>query len=365
MVVSKVQDDESNSKGNKGNLVHDMKQMGLRHLERPPLKYVMWLYDLFNKIEQRDPPPNNPIKTKHLRLITIRVSHYNEKVRWAFDLLEEDETSPYYYTEDTHPPGFQAFESIRASHGKGSVTPMVIGPGESYHQDQVWMKSDSIVREFCPHLYPNDEVKIMEDDFNNRLGSAVRTFAYNQLLTDQYFPGLVKMATGPECAAIENVLFPYTKNMIRSALRKSLQIDENSVALSKSTIEEIFATATRTLEKQEYLVGNQFTAADLTFAALSSPLSRPPELKIFQCPDNDLPHDILSLSEKLRNTKAGQHTLKMYRQHRQPNSHSSGSSSVRMVQIKTAGRNRVPWIAATVVVGLGAMGAAAIRGVYR
>lgn len=350
---------EVQDKGAKGGvLVNDMRQLGLRHLDRPPLKYVMGLYDMFNKIEQRDPPADNSVKTKHLRLITIRVSHYNEKARWALDFVDEDESSPYYYTEDAHPPGFSAFETIRASKDKGSVTPMIIASED----EQVWMKSDEIVREFCPQLYPKKEeevVKAMEDDLNNRLGAAVRTFAYSKLLNDQYFPELVKMATGPECAAIENFIFPYMKNMVGSALRKSLQITDESVALSKATIEEIFASASETLEKRDYLVGNKFTAADLTFAALSSPMIRPPELKAFQGPDENLPQDAMAFFGELRKTRAGQHTLKMYREHRYSNSIASSS---RLVKIKASGRNRIPWMAAAMVAGIGAAGVAASTG---
>lgn len=336
----------------KGVLVHDMVGLRQRHLERPPLKYFMGLYDMFNKTVHRDPPADNPVKTKHLRLITIRVSHYNEKARWALDFVDEDPLSCYYYTEDTHPPGFHAFESIRASNDKGSATPMVIDSQE----DKIWMKSDEIVREFCPQLYPTDDVKAMEDDLNARLGPAVRTFAYSKLLNDQYFPALVKMATGPECASIENFLFPYMKKSIGIALRKSLQINDESVALSKSTIEDIFATASKTLEQQKYLVDpNQFTAADLTFAALASPLMRPPELKAFQCPDERLPPDVIGLIRELRNTKAGQHALQMYRDHRYPN-----GPAGRVVKIKGGGRNRIPWIAAAVVVGASAVGVATL-----
>jgi glutathione S-transferase len=343
---------ESNG-AQKGVLVHDMKGLRLRNLERPPLKYFVRLYDMFNKIDQRDPPAGNPIKTKHLRFITIRVSHYNEKARWALDFVDEDPSSPYYYTEDVHPPGFHAIESIRATKDTGSATPIVIDSKDG----QIWIKSDTIVRTFCPQLYPNDDVKDMEDDLNNRLGPAVRTFAYSKLLNDQYFPELLKMTTGPECAAIENLLFPLMKNSIGSGLRKALQINDASVALSLATIQEIFASATKTLEKQSYLVDpNQFTAADLTFAALASPLMRPPELRAFQGRDENLPPDVMEFIRELRTTRAGQHALKMYREHRYP----VGGPGGRVVRIKGAGRNRIPWMAAALVVGVSAAGVAAV-----
>jgi glutathione S-transferase len=282
----------------------------------------------------------------------MRVSHYNEKARWALDFVDEDPASPYYYTEDAHVPGLHAIECLRASKDASSASPMVVDSKEG----QIYVKSDVIVRSFCPQLYPTDDVTAMEDDLNNRLGPAVRTYAYSKLLTDQYFPQLIKMATGPECASIENFVFPYMKNTVGSGLRKSLQINDASVALSMTTIQEIFDTATKTLEKQSYLVDpKQFTAADLTFAALASPLLRPPELQAFQGPDENLPPDVMTFLRELRTTKAGQHALKMYREHRYPN-----SPAGRLVKIKAAGRNRIPWTAAALIVGVSTAGVAAI-----
>jgi glutathione S-transferase len=374
---------DGNANANGAVLVHDMKPMGLGHLERPPLSILMALYDMFNKIDRRDPPPSTSSNKKthqhhhHLRLITIRVSHYNEKARWALDYLEEeehgyyDDNSPsYYYTEDCHPPGFQALESIRASQGRASVTPMVI---DSAKHHQVWIKSDEILRHYCPHLYPKPHratIEELEDDFGRRLGPAVRTFAYGDLLQKKYWPEMVQMNTGPECAAIENLLFPYMQSMIGPALRKSLQITPASVALSKTTIEQVFADVEQQLQHNSnvgngngdddcYLVGDTFTAADLTFAALAGPLLRPPELQIFQAPLDDLPDSTIAFMQQLQASKAGQHALKVFRFHRYPSS--QVSTLGRVVQIKCAGRNRVvPWMAmAGVMTGVAAATAAA------
>lgn len=339
-----------------GVLVHDMKPMGLRHLERPPLSVILKLYDLFNTIEQRSPP--SPHKTKHLRLITIRVSHYNEKARWALDLMEEDQDSPYYYTEDTHPAGFQALESVRASKGQYSVTPMVVEDDGA----TVYAKSDVVLRHYCPFLYPTahkQEIEQLEDDWGDRLGPAIRTYAYGALLQKAQWPNLVQMNTGPECATIENLLFPYMRSAIKPTLEKSLQINDHSVALAEQTIRDVFQEASERLannnsnkQQNPFLVGNSLTAADLTFAALSSPMIRPPELKAFQAPLEALPVQTQALIHEMQATPAGQHVLHMYRTQRYSN------DTNRVVQIKCAGRNRIPWIA---VAGVAAVTAVAIK----
>ena len=64
-----------------------------------------------------------------------------------------------------------------------------------------------------------------------------------------------------------------------------------------------------------------FTAADLTFAALASPIIDPPELantlyKHHIDFDKDMPKELVDLKYELRQTLAGQHVLQMYKKHR-------------------------------------------------
>jgi hypothetical protein len=132
-------------------------------------------------------------------------------------------------------------------------------------------------------------------------------------------------------------LFPYTKTRVVEILRKHLSITQETSRLSKEALRKVFADASKRLESREYLAGNEFTAADLTFCALSSPLLRPPELAKFQCPEAELPTDAVELMKELRATKAGQHVLKVYNLKR-------GSA---LVELRTANRNRMPWISIT------------------
>ena len=79
-------------------LIQDTKPVRSKNLRTGPLAVVKVVYKLFSTIDKRPPPSAK--KSIHLRLITIRVSHFCEKGRWALDLLDEDESSPYWYTED-------------------------------------------------------------------------------------------------------------------------------------------------------------------------------------------------------------------------------------------------------------------------
>lgn len=65
-----------------------------------------------------------------------------------------------------------------------------------------------------------------------------------------------------------------------------------------------------------YLVGDRFSAADLTFASLAAPVLFPPEYGASLCDLTDLDPGFQQIVAELRATVAGQHALKMYKLHR-------------------------------------------------
>lgn len=161
----------------------DLKTTTASSITYGPLGLARILVGLFSDSAAiREPPSSN--KTKHIRLITIAQSHYCEKARWGLDLLEEKESSPIYYTEDGHPPAFLSFATLPASNNTASASPMIVLGGSK--NNQIYMvKSDVILRELCPFLYPEavaDKVIELENDLGVRLGSPVRCYAYHLFL---------------------------------------------------------------------------------------------------------------------------------------------------------------------------------------
>jgi hypothetical protein len=119
----------------------DMRPLPAKMVYRGPLGVARIICSLFTKPGgQREPP--SPQKTEHVRFITITMSHYCEKVRWALDLLEEEAmddtaTSPIYYTEEGYPPGFQAFATLPATNYTASVTPLVVFEDGKFIKNQM------------------------------------------------------------------------------------------------------------------------------------------------------------------------------------------------------------------------------------
>jgi glutathione S-transferase len=64
-------------------------------------------------------------------------------------------------------------------------------------------------------------------------------------------------------------------------------------------------------------VGDNLSSADITFAALASPVIRPEHHPVYDSRLAKLPTEMVGLVEELRATPAGELVMRMYREHRQ------------------------------------------------
>jgi glutathione S-transferase len=315
-----------------------------------PLAVAKACIGVWSTVRQCDPPASST-KTDHVRLITIVSSHFCEKVRWVMDLVERDESNPYYYTEDAHPPGLHAYEPLKASNNVASITPMVVFQDKDAEGDggkaTVMWESTAIMKKFMPSLYPVEvasEIEATEADFARRLGSPLRCVAYHHLLKKEHYATVQKLSADPEkVAQIESTFFEkFLPRGLASGMRKSLKINDEFAEASTKELRAVFADVSSKLEASggPYLMDQKgkksygFTAADLTFAALAYPFLRPPEMKHWLLAEEDVPVEIDSLSQELAATRAGAHVLKIYREHR-PVDKESG-----VAVMKYADRNR-------------------------
>jgi len=313
-----------------------------------PLGVARVLVNLFSTNEHQRAPPS-PAKTHSLRLITIGVSHYCEKVRWGLDLVESSPESPIYYTEDAHPPPFCSFATLPASNNEASATPMIV---DSQDDVPYLNQSNAILQQYCPFLYPESiqsEIMDMEADLGTRLGPAVRCYAYQYLLQPEYNDACVQICTA-QTSKVETVLFEKMLDKgISQAMRKIIKVNDTTAAASRNEIIQVFEQVSKRLEENggEYLMDTRqtsfgFTAADVTFASLSYPLLRPAEMANFAVmDDSQLALELVMIGEQLNETTAGKHVLKMYKQHRIPANYYMNNKNG-LVVVKSAERNVNP-----------------------
>jgi glutathione S-transferase len=237
-------------------------------------------------------------------LVTIPISHFCEKARWALDRARVP------YRERAHLQVVHWFYVKRAG---GGWTAPVLRCGSL-----VLAESSEIVRWADSRgslgLYPSAEVESLERDFDERLGPHGRRWMYDSIRGDG---GLVQKYGLTGVPAWERRAVPIMFKLVAKVIDRRLDITEESAAESLQIVRETFdAVASRLADGRRYLAGDRFTAADLAFAALAAPITMPPEYGVPLPAPDELPERMASVVRELRAHPAGEFALRMYREER-------------------------------------------------
>lgn len=244
-------------------------------------------------------------------LITIPISHYCEKARWALD------QAGISYRERAHLQVFHRFAVRRA--GGGTTVPVLLWG------DRVFADSADILEEVDARatpdrrLFPDDpstaaEARELQRDFDTRLGPHGRRWMYDALR------GRRDIAIDYGCTGIPSwqrralpLIYPAAARIIDRVLDVSPATAAESEAIVRTIFDEV---ARRLSDGRPYLCGGRFTAADLTFAALAAPLLMPPEYGVPLPQPDELPATMAATVRELRAHPAGAHALTMFRKER-------------------------------------------------
>lgn len=245
-------------------------------------------------------------------LITIPISHYCEKARWALD------RAGIPYREKRHIQGVHQIAARRA--GGGKTVPVLITP------DEVLAESADIlawVDDRTPpdrRLYPDDpgaraEVEQLCHRFDDKLGPHGRRLMYVHVLKDKE---LVLSFNNAGVPGWEDRAIRAGWPLVKRFAARELDITPGVERQDEATVWREFDFAGELLaDGREYLVGDRFSAADLTFAALAGPAVVPPEYTVpLPQPGPGMPREPLRIIERARDHPAGQHALRMFREHR-------------------------------------------------
>lgn len=241
------------------------------------------------------------------RLVTIPFSHYCEKARWALDRAEIP------YVQEMHLPVFHAAPARRAS-GQRQVPALVTDDGPIADSTRIVAWIDAKLPE-ARKLFPSDpsrhaEVSRWESRFDDDLGPHTRRWGYGQLVTDPALAVrlLTRHAPRFEGAALR-VVFPVAAVI----MRRSAQLSPSGVARSLATVREVFAEVSEAVaDGRRYLLGDQFTAADLAFASLSAPALLPDGYAKWLGGRDEAPAAMRATVDELRATPAGRYAMNLY-----------------------------------------------------
>jgi glutathione S-transferase len=244
-------------------------------------------------------------------LITVPISHYCEKARWALDRAGIE------YRESAH---LQIFHWVAVRRAGGGKTAPVLVCG-----DRVFAESAAILDEADAlaspdaRLFPDDpaaaaDARRLQADFDARLGPHGRRWMYDSLR------GRRDLAIAYACAGVptwQRRVFPYVFPAAMRVIDRYLEITPASTAESLAVVHAVFdEVAVRLSDERPYLCGERFGAADLTFAALAAAVVMPPEYAIPLPQPEELPAPMAATVRELRAHPAGAFALRMFREER-------------------------------------------------
>ena len=200
----------------------------------------------------------------------FRFSHYNEKARWALDWKRVP------HVRQAVAPGPHAGKMVELS-GQQAVPVLEI-------DGRVVPDSTAIIATLesahpAPALYPtNPEDRAraldLEEFFDEEMGPDVRRLAWHALLPDRTFcTALFCMGFEGELDAFYERAFPTLEELMRSGM----QIDDAGATKSRAKVVAALDRIERERDGRDHLVGDAFSVADLTAAALLAPIIAPPE----------------------------------------------------------------------------------------
>jgi glutathione S-transferase len=245
------------------------------------------------------------------RLITIPISHFCEKARWALQRAGLD------YSEERHVQGVHILVARRA--GGGETVPVLIAPEGVFPESaQIIAYADRFLSEE-ERLFPADpelraEVESVSRWLDEGLGPDGRRLMYAHMLGER---GLMQKVNFQGVPAWERrtmtALWPLTVRMGK----RQLEITATSPEADEASVFRTFdAIAERLADGRRYLCGERFTAADLTFAALSAAVVVPTDYGVALPQPEILPEHIAQPVRAFRAHPAGEFALRLIREER-------------------------------------------------
>jgi glutathione S-transferase len=244
-----------------------------------------------------------------LTLYTIAMSHFSEKIRWLLDV----ERLPYREVALT--PMFHVLPALRMG-GRARTTVPVLSDGKRTVQDSTriihWLlRERGSLSTLPPEL--QEEIMALEDTFDAIGDSVVRYlyytgFSHRDIIIDLW----TRFATPGQSRFIRAAYEP-----IKAVFKLKLWIYGHAAKRAEQRLDAaVSALEARLAGGKRYLVGDRFTVADITAAALLAPLACPPEHALYGAPSF---REKLIVNTALWNERPGLTWVReMYARHRGP-----------------------------------------------
>jgi len=243
-----------------------------------------------------------------LTLSTFAMSHYSAKIRWTLDHCKLP------YSEVCMTPAFHMGPALRMGR-RGQTTLPILKTPTSCIQDSPrildWLSENCGPLDLMPKLN-GPAIRQVERRFD-AIGKDVARFLYANSfgLADDHIIKLWTDHATPLQATVIRSGYP----IIRWAFKQKLQINPRRAALAQIRITEVIDwLESQLLDGRFYLVGNRFSTADITAAALLAPIACPVQHPVYG--DQLFKQSMAQAIEPWKNRKAIAWVQQMYDVHR-------------------------------------------------
>lgn len=202
-----------------------------------------------------------------LTLHQFAASHFNEKVRWALDY------KGLPHERETYLPG-PHFPVIKKLSGGPSTTPLLQHDGGYISGSAAiidWLES----RYPEPALFPVDnalrtQAMALQTHFDATVGPATRTLLFEVLLNEPKY--MCDTFSAPKLW-LKRMAFRATFLAAKGVIRKGNGVFPENIAKSRLLTQAALDEVANAVARTGYLVGNNFSVADLCAASLLAPLT--------------------------------------------------------------------------------------------
>ena len=209
-----------------------------------------------------------------IKLYQFCISHYCEKARWALDYKGIN-----YQTVNLLPG--QHVNTIRKLTGAESSVPVL------EHDGQIIQGSAQIL-DYLDKVFPDKpllptdpglQARALEweQKLDEQAGPALRTWVYHYFLQR---PKIVVPMLAAGTPFYNRILLSLAFSRVDEIMRKWMKINQKTADSSQATLEALVKELAEIYQQRPFLVGDQFTRADLTACSLLAPLFQPPEYPV-------------------------------------------------------------------------------------
>ncbi|HEU4945345.1 MAG TPA: glutathione S-transferase family protein [Solirubrobacterales bacterium] len=243
----------------------------------------------------------------------LAVSHYSEKARWALDHKRIPHTRRAVPVPGLHIPA-----SLWLTRGASYTFPLLEIDGRRIADSTEIIAA---LEERYPErpLYPADPEQrrralALEDFFDEELGPHIRLLGFHELGKDrERFEAVIERTTPGPLTGIGGTAVAYARTY--TGLRFGVRSEEAAEA-ARAKIVAALDRLEAELGDGDHLVGDSFSVADLSAAALFYPLAMPDEGPLPN--DERLPAGLESFRAPLEERRGYRWIEETYRRHRLP-----------------------------------------------